>query len=56
VTLHEIVDGLELKLAVSQLNRAIEWLNENEEITPTSADFLTAARVKAAARRIDLCW
>ena len=51
VTVHEIVYGLELKSAVSQLNKAIEWLNKNEEITPTSADYRTAARVKAVARR-----
>lgn len=51
VTLHEIVYGLELKSATSQLNRANGWLNENEEITRTSADYLTAARMKAAARR-----
>jgi predicted nucleic acid-binding protein len=48
---HEIVYGLELKNAVSQLNKAIEWLNQNEEITPTSADYATAAKVKAAARK-----
>lgn len=51
VTVYEIVYGLELKSASSQLKRAVEWLNQNEEITPTSADYLTAATIKATARR-----
>jgi predicted nucleic acid-binding protein len=49
VTVHEIVYGLELKSASSQLKRAAAWLNQNEEITPTSADYLTAATLKATA-------
>ncbi len=51
VTLYEIVYGLELKSASTQLKRAVAWLNQNEEITPTSADYLTAAAIKAAARK-----
>ena len=51
VTVHEIVDGLELKAASSQLKKALEWLNQNEQITPVAADYLTAARIKAAARK-----
>ena len=51
VTVYEIVYGLELKSASSQLKRAVEWLNQNEEITPTSADYLTAATIKATARK-----
>ena len=51
VTVYEIVYGLELKSASSQLKRAVEWLRQNEEITPTSADYLTAATIKATARK-----
>ncbi len=51
VTVYEIVYGLELKSASNQLKRAVEWLNQNEEITPTSADYLTAATIKATARK-----
>ncbi len=51
VTVYEIVYGLELKSASSQLKRAVEWLNQNEEITPTSADYLAAAAIKATARK-----
>src|SRR6266851_5447990 len=51
VTVYEIVYGLELKAASSQLKRAVAWLNQNEEITPTSADYLTAAKIKATARK-----
>jgi predicted nucleic acid-binding protein len=51
VTVYEIVYGLELKSASIQLKRATEWLNQNEEITPTSADYLTAATIKATARK-----
>ncbi|MFZ0313837.1 MAG: PIN domain-containing protein [Candidatus Korobacteraceae bacterium] len=51
VTVDEIVYGLELKSASSQLKRALEWLNQNEEITPTSADYVTAATIKATARK-----
>lgn len=51
VTVYEIVYGLELKAASSQLIRALAWLNQNEEITPISADYLTAATIKATARK-----
>ena len=51
VTVYEIVYGLELKAASSQLKKAVEWLNQNEEITPTSTDYLTAATIKATARK-----
>jgi predicted nucleic acid-binding protein len=55
VTVYEIVYGLELKAASSQLKRALAWLNQNEEITPTSADYLTAATIKATARKEWFC-
>lgn len=51
VTVYEIVYGLELKGTSSQLKRALSWLNQNEEIAPTSADYLTAATIKATARK-----
>src|SRR5215470_3810159 len=51
ITVHEIVYGLELKGAAAQLQKALLWLNQNEEITPTAADYLQAATIKAAARK-----
>jgi predicted nucleic acid-binding protein len=51
VTVHEIVYGLELKDAAAQLQKALLWLNQNEQITPTSADYLQAAIIKAAVRK-----
>jgi predicted nucleic acid-binding protein len=51
VTVHEIVYGLELKGAASQLQKALLWLNQNEQITPTADDYLQAATIKAAARK-----
>jgi predicted nucleic acid-binding protein len=51
VTVHEIVYGLELKGATAQLQKALLWLGQNEQITPTSADYLQAATIKAAARK-----
>jgi predicted nucleic acid-binding protein len=49
VTVFEIVYGLELKRASSQLAKVLAWLNLNEEITPTAADYRSAASIKAAA-------
>jgi predicted nucleic acid-binding protein len=51
VTVHEIVFGLEFKGASGQLQKALAWLNRNEEITPTADDYLEAAMIKAAARK-----
>jgi len=51
VTVYEIVYGLELKAASSQLKSALAWLNQNEEITPTAADYVNAATIKATARK-----
>jgi predicted nucleic acid-binding protein len=51
VTVHEIVFGLELKQAPAQLQKALLWLDQNEQITPTAADYLQAAIIKAAARK-----
>jgi predicted nucleic acid-binding protein len=51
VTVYEIVYGLELKGASGQLKKVMAWLKQNEEITPISADYLSAASTKAAARK-----
>lgn len=51
VTVHEIVFGLEFKSASVQLAKALAWLNQNEQITPTAKDFLEAAIIKAKARK-----
>jgi predicted nucleic acid-binding protein len=51
VTVYEIVYGLELKGAAVQLHKALAWLNQNEQITPVSADYLAAATTKATASR-----
>ena len=50
VTVYEITFGLEVKSATSQLRKVLAWLGQNEEITPVSADYRTAALVKATAR------
>jgi ribulose-5-phosphate 4-epimerase/fuculose-1-phosphate aldolase len=54
VTVHEIVYGLELKDAAAQLQKALLWLNQNEQITPTSADYLQAAIIKARSSQTRL--
>ena len=51
VTVYEIIRGLEQKGASAQVTKALTWLRLNEEILPTSEDFLMAARVKAKAKR-----
>lgn len=51
VTVHEVVFGLEAKRATSQLQKALRWLKQNEEITPAAEDYLLAATMKASARR-----
>src|ERR1035441_8926029 len=51
VTVYEIVYGLELKSATSQLQKALAWLSQNEQITPANDDYLTAATIKAKARK-----
>jgi predicted nucleic acid-binding protein len=51
VTVHEIVFGLEFKGASGQLGKALLWLNQNEQITPTGPDFYEAALIKAKARK-----
>lgn len=51
VTVYEIVYGLELKAASSQLRKALAWLSQNEQVTPANADYLAAATIRAAARK-----
>ena len=51
VTVYEIVFGLELKGASSQLKRVLAWMKQNEEIIPISGDYLMAASIKAATRK-----
>jgi predicted nucleic acid-binding protein len=52
VTVHELVYGLEFKGAAGQLKKALKWLNQNEQITPTADDYLEAALIKARARKL----
>jgi len=33
------------------LQKALAWLNQNEQVTPTAADYVEAAISKAAARK-----
>jgi predicted nucleic acid-binding protein len=51
VTVHEIVFGLEVKNAAAQLQKALAWLNQNEQITPIASDYVDAAKIKAVARK-----
>jgi tRNA(fMet)-specific endonuclease VapC len=51
ITVYEIVYGLELKAATSQLKKVSAWLNQNEQVTPVAADYVAAATIKASARR-----
>lgn len=51
VAVHEIVFGLEFKGASGQLEMALAWLNQNEQITPTANDYHEAAVIKATARK-----
>lgn len=51
VTVHEIVFGLELKNAVTQLQKVVAWLKQNDEVTPVAEDYFEAAIIKAAARK-----
>ena len=51
VTVHEIVFGLQVKNAAAQLEKALAWLSQNEQITPVSSDYLDAAKIKAVARK-----
>jgi len=43
--------GLNSKMQRHSCRKALLWLNQNEQITPTSADYLQAAIIKAAVRK-----
>ena len=51
VTVHEIVFGLEFKAATVQLQKALAWLQQNEELTPSAEDYVEAGKIRAAAHR-----
>jgi len=51
VTVYEIAYGFQLKAASTQLRKALAWLDQNEQITPINADYLTAAAIRSTARR-----
>ncbi len=51
VTVFEIVYGLQVKGASSQLAKVLAWLDQNEEITPVASDYRNAATIKVAAGR-----
>lgn len=50
VTVYEIVYGLMAKGASAQLSKVMTWLLRNERVTPTEADYVAAARIRAEAR------
>ena len=55
VTVHEITFGLEFKGASRQLQKALAWLNQNEQVTPTADDYLEAARKQGAIVELPDC-
>ena len=55
VTVYEVTLGLTLKGATSQLQRALAWMRQNEQIVPVEDDYLIAARIKAAAASLAAC-
>jgi predicted nucleic acid-binding protein len=51
VTVFEIVYGLEVKNAHSQLLKVRSWMDRNEAITPIAGDYVAAATIRATARK-----
>jgi predicted nucleic acid-binding protein len=51
VTVFEIVYGLEVKGAHSQLAKVRSWMDRNETITPVVDDYIAAATIRATARK-----
>jgi len=51
ITVYEIVYGLELKGAHSQMQKIMAWFRQNELLTPVADDYIAAARIRAIARR-----
>jgi predicted nucleic acid-binding protein len=54
VSAYEIVQGFRAKGAESQLCLALSWLQRNEEIEPTGADYRWAASTMASAKKLGL--
>lgn len=50
VTVFEIVRGLEQKKATAQSGKVLAWMKQNEEVVPSAADYVSAARIIASAR------
>jgi tRNA(fMet)-specific endonuclease VapC len=50
VTVYDILYGLQVKGADTQRLKVLNWMQQNEEITPLSADYRVAANIKATAR------
>ena len=46
-----MIYGLELKQAWAQREKALNWLNRNDQVTPVADDYLAAASIQATARR-----
>src|SRR5438105_210231 len=51
VTVYEIVYGLELKGAQSQLRKIMAWMHQNDAVTPAPEDYISAATIRATARK-----
>jgi predicted nucleic acid-binding protein len=51
VTVFEIVYGLEVKSAHSQLLKVRAWMDRNDTITPLAEDYVSAATMRARARK-----
>jgi predicted nucleic acid-binding protein len=51
VTVFEVAYGLEFQGASAQLSKVVAWMSRNEQITPVDADYVSAATIKAMARR-----
>ena len=52
ITVFEIIRGLEEKGAATQSAKALAWLNRNEQVVPVAEDYLSAAYIKAKAKRM----
>jgi predicted nucleic acid-binding protein len=51
VTVYEIVYGLEVKGASAQLQKALAWLRQKDEIAPVEQDYRAAASIRAKASK-----
>ena len=55
VTVYEIVYGLELKGASSQLKKVLAWLKQNEEITPPRRRLPCGGHYQGDGKKARLC-